>query len=267
MPPVGTTQALAVGVSGRTADGASLTWEFGRGDSVVGTRPVTETPEPDRGYRGYAATPEQAGQQDRVQDRSLWRTVTVAPADVPAGADRVRLQARDDRTDDDGWIALTGPRVVDVLPLSSWLAQRRPVLVDWAVALAWPCAGALPRVADGVAQTPGAFVTTPTGPADPVPNERNTSPSPPGDIVPERWTGGTDGLVTGTDSAASFAGLLADGSLREIDTRLPDEPGRRWGRVLVPELGGLDTDAYDTHVTTRTMPGSEGDPYSGAFGP
>jgi arabinosyltransferase C len=182
-----------------------------------------------------------------------------APSDVPDGADRVRLRARDDRTDDGGWIALTGPRVVDVLPLSSWLAQRRPVLVDWAVALAWPCAGTLPRVAAGVAATPGAFVTTPTGPDDPVPNERNTSPSPPGDIVPERWTGGTDGLATGTDSAASFAGLLADGSLREVDTRLPDEPGRRWGRVLVPELGDLDTDAYDSRVTTRTIPGTAGD--------
>nr|WP_281376351.1 arabinosyltransferase domain-containing protein [Actinomycetospora corticicola] len=253
-------QELAVGVAGRTSDGASLTWEFGRGDRMVGERPVVEDPEPDRGYRGYAATAEQERLQDEGARRDRWRTVTLAAGEVPADADRVRLRATDDRTDTGGWIAFTGPRVVAPVPLDRWLADRGPVLVDWAVAFAWPCAGELPRVAGGTAQTPGAIITTPTAPFDPVPGERTTNPSPPGDIVPERWTGGTGGLFLGRDSGGSFAGLEAAGSLRELDTRLPDEPGRRWGRVLVPDLGDLETDRYDVTTTTRTLPGTEGDP-------
>lgn len=253
-------QELAVGVAGRTSDGASLTWEFGRGDRVVGERPVVEDPEPDRGYRGYAGSAEQERLQDAGARRDRWRTVTVPAAEVPAGADRVRLRATDDRTDTGGWIAFTGPRVVAPEPLDRWLADRGPVLVDWAIAFAWPCAGELPRVAGGIAQTPGAVITTPTAPFDPVPGERTTNPSPPGDIVPERWTGGTAGLFLGQDPGGSFAGLEAVGSLRELDTRLPDEPGRRWGRVLVPDLGDLETDRYDVATGTRTVPGTEGDP-------
>ena len=93
-----------------------------------------------------------------------------------------------------------------------------------------------------------------------MPGERTTSAAPSGDIVPERWTLGVDALTTGQDSGGSFAGLLADGSLRELDTRLPDEPGRRWGRVLVPDLSKLKTDDYDVARSTRTIHGTDGDP-------
>ncbi|MFC5063259.1 arabinosyltransferase domain-containing protein [Actinomycetospora atypica] len=253
-------QELAIGVAGRTADGASLTWEFGKGDRVVGERRVVETAEPDRGYKGYSGSVEQERLQDAASRRDRWRTVTLTPDEVPDEADRVRLRATDDRTDAGGWIAFTGPRVVEPEPLDQWLADRGPVLVDWAIAFAWPCTGELPRVAGGVAQTPGVIITAPGAPNDPVPGERTTNPSPPGDIVPERWTGGTDGLYTGQDSGGSFAGLTAAASLRELDTRLPDEPSRRWGRVLVPDLEDLEADRYSVATETRTIPGTDGDP-------
>ena len=260
LPRMGTDQELAVSVAGSTSDGESSTWEFGAGDRVIGSRPVVEAPEPDRGYRGYAADAEQARVQDRAAEPTRWRTVTIDARDLPEGTDQVRLRATDERTDTDGWIALTGPRIVDVLPLTRWLAARGPVLVDWAIAFAWPCAGRLPRVADGVAQTPGVFVTAPTGPADPSPGQRTVDVGPLGDLLPERWTLGADGLTTGQASGGSFAGLPADGALRELDTRLPDEPGRRWGRVLVPDLGELTSDAYGFTRSTRVVPGSVGDP-------
>ena len=253
-------QELAIGVAGRTADGASLTWEFGRGDRVVGERRVVETPEPDRGYKGYAGSVEQERLQDAATSRGRWRTVTLAPDQVPGDADRVRLRATDDRTDAGGWIAFTGPRLVEPEPLDGWLADRGPVLVDWAIAFAWPCTGELPRVAGGVAETPGVIITAPGGPNDPVPGERTTNPSPPGDIVPERWTGGSDGLFTGQDSGGSFAGLTAAAALRELDTRLPDEPSRRWGRVLVPDLEDLEADRYSVTAEARVLSGTEGDP-------
>lgn len=260
LPRPGAGQELAVSVAGRTSDGESLTWEFGAGDRVVGSRPVVETPEPDRGYRGYAPDAEQARLQDRADEQKRWRTVTVAPGDIPDGADQVRLRATDERTDAGGWLALTGPRIVDVLPLDRWLAGRGPVLVDWAIAFAWPCAGRLPRVADGVAETPGVFVTAPTAPEDPIPGERTLSVGPLGDVLPERWTLGADGLTTGQASGGTFAGLPADGTLRELDTRLPDEPARRWGRVLVPDLDELKADAYGLTRDTRVVPGTAGDP-------
>ena len=171
-------QELAIGVAGRTADGASLTWEFGRGDRVVGERRVVETPEPDRGYRGYAASAEQERLQDAASKRDRWRTVTLAPDEIPDEADRVRLRATDDRTDAGGWIAFTGPRVVEPEPLDRWLDDRGPVLVDWAIAFAWPCAGELPRVAGGVAQTPGVIITAPGGPGRPGARRAHHQPQP-----------------------------------------------------------------------------------------
>ncbi|MCD2188140.1 hypothetical protein [Actinomycetospora soli] len=117
-----------------------------------------------------------------------------------------------------------------------------------------------PRVDGGVAQTPGAFITAPTGPADPIPGERTAAVGPIGDLLPQRWTQGADGLTLGQDSGGSFAGLSADGDLRELDTRLSSEPGRRWGRVLVPELDDLAADRYAVARTTATVPGTAGDP-------
>jgi hypothetical protein len=260
LPRLSAAQELAVGVAGRTEDGASVTWEFARGDRVLGARPVRELPEPERGYRGYAGDAEEQRLQDQAPDTDRWRSTTLTPRDVPTGADRVRLRAADDRADATGWVAVTGPRVVDVLPLDTWLAGRGPVLADWAIAVAWPCLGDLPRVERGIAQAPGAVVTTPAGPSDPLPGERLLDVGTPGDIVPERWAGGSLGLATGRDVGGSFAGMEQAGSLEELDTRLRGEPERRWGRVLVPDYGDLDTDAYDVTVDTTTIPGTAGDP-------
>lgn len=261
-------QELAISVAGRSDDGNTLAWQFGRGEQPVGTAPVIEAPQPDRGYRGYAPTPAAARLQDQHQNRDPWRTVTLTPSQVPAGADQVRLRATDGRTDPGGWLAVTGPRVDTVIPLRRWLAGRGPILVDWSIAFAWPCTGPLPHLADGVAATPGVFITAPTGPPDPNPGDRLVEQTPPGDVLPERWTLGTDALTTGRDSGGSFAGLTQVAALRELDTRLPDDPTRRWGRVLVPDLhdptaavsSDLAADAYTTTRTTTTHTGTTGDP-------
>ena len=260
LPGLGDAQELAVGVAGRTDDGTAVSWEFARGAQVQGARPIRELPEPERGYRGYAGDDEQQRLQDQTPDLDRWRTITVTPGDLPAGADRVRLRATDDRADATGWVAVTGPRVVDVLPLDRWLAGRGPVLTDWAIASAWPCLGDLPRVAGGIAQAPGAVVTTPAGPVDPGSGERLLDAGTPSDLVPERWAGGSLGLATGVDAGGSFAGMYQAGSVDELDTRLRGEPERRWGRVLVPDYGDLDTGAYDVTKQTTTIAGTDGDP-------
>jgi len=260
LPRPGAGQELAASVSGRTSEGASVTWEFARGDTTLGERPVVEAPEPERGYRGYAADAETQRLQDQDRYINRWRTVTVAPTDIPAGTDRVRLLATDDRADDAGWVAVSGPRLVDVTPLTRWLAGRGPVLVDWAIAFAWPCQDDLPRVSSGVAQAPGVIITGPSGPGDPLPNERTTDVGVPGDVVPERWTSGTSGLFTDSDTGGTFAGVNAAATTAEVDTRLTGEPERRWGQVLVPDYGDLERDAYDATVTTSRIDGTAGDP-------
>lgn len=264
LPRPGREQELALSVAGRTSDGASVTLEYGRsgrrGITTIVRRPVVEPPAAQRGYRGYAPDAERARLQDESRDRSGWRTVTVPAGDLPPDADRVRVLARDDRADVGGWVAATGPRLVDVVPLRRYLATRTPVVVDWAIAFAWPCLTDLAPVARGVAATPRALITTPPAVADPLRGERTVDDARPDDVVPERWTLGTDALVTARDSAASFAGMREAADLEEVDTRLAGEPGRVWGRLMIPDYRSLERDAYDVRATTTRVAGTEGDP-------
>lgn len=263
LPRPGPAQELAVSVAGRTADGASVSLEFGRGGrgttTADSTRRLVEPPAPERGYRGYAADGDRERLQDGTRPLSAWRTLTVRAGDVPPGADRVRVVARDDRTDDQGWVAVTGPRLVDVTPLRTYLTSRTPVVVDWAVAFAWPDVGRRADVEHGVARTPLAFVTTPPVTPDPLRGQRTVDDTVPDDVVPERWTLGTDALVTEADVGASLAGMRRAGRLEEVDTRLAGDPGRVWGRLLVPDYADLEPDAYDLTTTTTQRGGTEGD--------
>ncbi|GAA4929460.1 arabinosyltransferase C [Actinomycetospora succinea] len=256
-------QELALSVAGRTEDGASVVLEYGRSgpDTVTpqGTRRLLEPPAPERGYRGFAPDPQRAELQDRFRDVSTWRTLTVPADTIPARTDRVRVVARDDRTDERGWVAVTGPRLVDVTPITEYLADRGRVLVDWTLALAWPCLRDLATVGRGLATTPGALILAPPGPTDPV-GGRLLDDGAPGDIVPEVWTGGGAGLSTGTDVGGSFAGASEAGDLEEADTRLAGEPGRVWGRLVVPDYDDLARDAYDARSTTTRIAGTDGDP-------
>ncbi|TDQ46386.1 arabinosyltransferase C [Actinomycetospora succinea] len=255
-------QELALSVAGRTENGASIMLEYGRSgpDTVTpqGTRRLLEAPAPERGYRGFAPDPQGAELQDRFRDVSTWRTLTVSSDAIPARTDRVRVVARDDRTDERGWVAVTGPRIVDLTPITAYLAARGRVLVDWTLALAWPCLRDLATVGRGLATTPGALILAPRGPTDPV-GGRILDDGIPGDIVPEVWTGGGAGLSTGTDVGGSFAGALEAGDLEEVDTRLAGEPGRAWGRLLVAD-DDLARDAYDVRSVTTRIAGTDGDP-------
>ncbi|GLZ48979.1 arabinosyltransferase A [Actinomycetospora sp. NBRC 106375] len=265
LPPTREGQELALSVAGRTDDGASVTLEYGGSGpdttgapAARGTRRLVEAPAPERGYRGFAPDPQRADLQDRFRDISTWRTLTVPPDEIPTGADRVRVIARDDRTDDRGWVAVTGPRIVDVTPITDYLSGRGRVLVDWTFALAWPCVGNLATVGRGLATTPGALILAPPGPDDPV-GGRLLDDGAPGDVVPEVWTGGGAGLPTATDAGGSFAGVTESGVLEEADTRLAGEPGRVWGRLMMPDYGDLRRDAYDVRPSTTRIAGTDGD--------
>lgn len=201
---------VAVLVSGRTTDGNSLTFEFA--DATTGLGDVS---------------PVDRVAPDEDPEHPLWRPVGVDADQIPPGADRVRLRAIDGRTDDEGWLAVTGPRQRSVVPLRTFLADHQPVLIGWPVSFLFPCIRDIPEVSDGLAQTPGAVIL---GPRPQFDTERNPA------------LGGT------------FAALDQFGKLGEVPTRLAGHPDVDWGALLISR-DDADKDGYDREVRRVTRYG------------
>lgn len=211
---------VALSVSGRSGNGNTLTLEFGRS----GTGPVT--------VLGDRVPPDHPP-ADEGPMFPLWRTIGVDAADIPAGADRVRIRAVDARTDPFGWLAFTGPRLRSTVPLNRFLATHGPVLISWAQSFLFPCVHNTAAVDAAVAQTPLTVIE---------------SPRP-------HLTETRDPTVGGT-----FTELAVFGDLHEIPTRMVGHPEIDWGALLVSG----DTaarDAYQRAITVVTVPGIGGSPH------
>ncbi len=204
LPPLGVRDGLAVSVSGRIDDGNSLHFEFGR-TAVGGIETV-----------GDGVAPVDRVAPDENPEHPLWRSIGIDSAQVTPGADRVRLRAVDGRTDRDGWLAVTGPRLRSVVPLNDFLTAHGPVLIGWPIAFLFPCLRDIPVVSGGLAQTPGAVIA---------------GPRPRFDEERDRGIGGT------------FAELDVFGQLGEIPTRLVGHPDVDWGALFV----SFDPTARDTY--------------------
>lgn len=68
-----------------------------------------------------------------------WRNLRIPLADLPEDANVVRLVAKDDSTDEDDWLAFTPPRVPELATINSQFSSETPALLDWSVALQFPC--------------------------------------------------------------------------------------------------------------------------------
>ncbi|SEC68431.1 arabinosyltransferase domain-containing protein [Rhodococcus koreensis] len=68
-----------------------------------------------------------------------WRNLRVPLNQLPAEANTVRLVADDPDTDPGQWLAVTPPRVPKMQTLQTVVGSSDPVLLDWAVGLAFPC--------------------------------------------------------------------------------------------------------------------------------
>jgi arabinosyltransferase C len=153
----------------------------------------------------------------------LWRSIGVDAVDVPAGADRVRLRAVDGRTDEQGWLAFTGPRLRSTIPLTAFLAANGPVLISWPQAFLFPCVHNIAAVAGGLAQTPRTVIES-----------------------PRPWfTDDRNPAIGGT-----FAGLDQFAMLNEIPSRIIGHPDLDWGTVRVVDTR-FERDSY-ARSTTRT---------------
>lgn len=201
LAPLGSAEGLSVSVSGRTGGANELVFEFGRstGDGRVGAALDGVTVLAD-------VVPTDRSVPADGPERWLWKTVTVDAAQVPQGANRVRIRARDAERGSFAGLALTGPRRHTVMSLTDFLAGHGPVLESWPQSFLFPCVHDIAGVVDGLAQTPQTLV-----------------------VAPGPWfTQPTDQQIGGV-----FAGLVPYGGLHEVTTRLAGHPDIHWGTLLL----------------------------------
>jgi arabinosyltransferase B len=68
-----------------------------------------------------------------------WRNLRFDRTEIPADATAVRVVAEDKSLTPGDWIAVTPPRVPELRTIQQFLGSDQPVLMDWAVGLAFPC--------------------------------------------------------------------------------------------------------------------------------
>ncbi|MFV8382358.1 arabinosyltransferase domain-containing protein [Corynebacterium hindlerae] len=82
-----------------------------------------------------------------------WRNLRVPMDQIPAEANAVRIVAEDRNLDPEQWIAFLPPRVPELKSLNEVIGSEDPGLLDWAVALQFPCQRTFGHYA-GVAELP-----------------------------------------------------------------------------------------------------------------
>jgi arabinosyltransferase B len=126
--------------------GQTVQLEFGRpgpgGSGIDNVQPV-----------GRLVPYDLYGEQPKV-----WRNLRFARSQMPADATFVRVVAEDLSLTPDDWVALTPPRVPEMRSLQEYIGSTQPVLLDWAVGLAFPCQQPMLH-SDGVTEIPKFRIT------------------------------------------------------------------------------------------------------------
>nr|MDT0522690.1 arabinosyltransferase C-terminal domain-containing protein [Streptomyces sp. DSM 41633] len=87
-----------------------------------------------------------------------WRNLRFDRSEIPADATFVRVIAEDESLSLGDWIAVTPPRVPEVKTVQEYIGSQQPVLMDWAVGLAFPCQQPMLH-ANGVTEVPKFRIT------------------------------------------------------------------------------------------------------------
>ncbi|HEY9303474.1 MAG TPA: arabinosyltransferase domain-containing protein [Mycobacterium sp.] len=149
-----------------------------------------------------------------------WRNLRFARDKIPADATAVRLVAEDLSLTPEEWVAVTPPRVPDLRSLQEYVGSSEPVLMDWAVGLAFPCQQPMLH-ANGVTQIPKFRIT-------PDYNAKK--------MDTDTWEDGTNGGLLGITDVLLRAHVMATylsrdwgrdwGSLRKFDTIVDAHPAQ-----------------------------------------
>ncbi|MEB3984233.1 arabinosyltransferase EmbB [Mycobacterium sp. 663a-19] len=149
-----------------------------------------------------------------------WRNLRFARSQMPAGAVAVRVVAEDLSLTPEDWIAVTPPRVPELRSLQEYVGSSQPVLLDWAVGLAFPCQRPMLH-ANGVTEIP-KFRITP----DYTAKKMDT----------DTWEDGTNGGLLGITDLLLRAHVMSTylsrdwgrdwGSLRKFDTISDAQPAQ-----------------------------------------
>ncbi|MGH3522958.1 MAG: arabinosyltransferase C-terminal domain-containing protein, partial [Mycobacterium sp.] len=165
-----------------------------------------------------------------------WRNLRYPRSQIPADATTVRVIAEDLSLTPRDWIAVTPPRVPELRSLQEYVGSSQPVLLDWAVGLAFPCQQPMLH-ANGVTQVP-KFRITP----DYTAKKQDT----------DTWEDGVNGGLLGITDLLLRAQVMA--------TYLSRDWGRDWGSLRkFDTIVNADTAQLDLGTATRSGWWSPGD--------
>jgi arabinosyltransferase B len=136
-----------------------------------------------------------------------WRNLRFARSDMPSDVTVVRLVVEDLSLTPEDWVAVTPPRVPELRSLQEYVGSSQPVLLDWAVGLAFPCQQPMLH-ANGVTDIP-KFRITPDYNA----KKQDT----------DTWEDGVNGGLLGITDMLLRAHVMA--------TYLSRDWGRDWGSL------------------------------------
>jgi arabinosyltransferase B len=164
---------------------------------------------------GRLAPDDLSGEQPKA-----WRNLRFPRAKVPADAAAVRVVVKDLSLTPEDWVAVTPPRVPELRSLQEYVGSSQPVLMDWAVGLAFPCQRPMLHT-NGVTEIP-KFRITP----DYTAKKQDT----------DTWEDGANGGLLGITDVLLRAHVMATylsrdwgrdwGSLRKLDTIVAAEPAQ-----------------------------------------
>ncbi|MUL46595.1 arabinosyltransferase [Mycobacterium sp. CBMA293] len=136
-----------------------------------------------------------------------WRNLRFDRRQIPADATYVRVVAVNLSLNEGDWIAVTPPRVPELKTIQQYVGTTQPVLMDWAVGLAFPCQQPM-LVRNGVTEVP-KFRITP----DYTAKKQDT----------DTWQDGINGGLLGITDVLLRAHVMS--------TYLSDDWGRDWGSL------------------------------------
>jgi arabinosyltransferase B len=158
-----------------------------------------------------------------------WRNLRYARSDIPADATAVRLVAEDLSLTPGDWIAVTPPRVPELRSVQEYVGSDEPVLMDWAVGLAFPCQQPMLH-ANGVTEVPKFRIT-------PDYNAKK--------LDTDSWEDGLNGGLLGITDLLLRAHVMA--------TYLSHDWGRDWGSLRkFDTVEGAQPAQIDLGAATRS---------------